>query len=230
MVLAFDLDDTLYEELNYVKSGFREVARWLLNELGIDENSSYQFMVNELERSGRGNIFNNLLAEHELFSKSRLKKCISVYRLHFPDIRLSKEASECLLRLKSHSKYVVTDGNKLVQYNKVKALELDKMQAIRKIFITYRHGLKHGKPSPYCFMKICELENTTPEHVVYIGDNPHKDFVGIKPFGFKTIRVLQGNFKNLQLDEAHEADLRIHSLEELTDELIESLEQKAVRN
>lgn len=143
MVLAFDLDDTLYEELSYVKSGFREVAKWLFINYQVDPESSYQFMLNELSAAGRGNIFNNLLKANGMFSKVTLRKCVSVYRLHFPNISLKKEAYECLFRFKNHSLYIVTDGNKVVQYNKVKALKLDKMEEVKRIFITYRHGLKH---------------------------------------------------------------------------------------
>jgi len=59
--------------------------------------------------------------------------------------------------------------------------------------------------------------------VIYIADNPNKDFVGLKPLGFKTIRVLKGPYKDLKKPPEFEADLNIRSLAELDVELLNSL-------
>jgi putative hydrolase of the HAD superfamily len=48
-----------------------------------------------------------------------------------------------------------------------------------------------------------------------VGDNVKKDFVGIKPLGFNTVRVLRGNYAHYVADEAHEAARIIQSLDEL---------------
>ena len=56
-----------------------------------------------------------------------------------------------------------------------------------------------------------------------MGDNPHKDFVGIKPLGFQTIRIKQGSYKNVEVTKDYEAHLTLGSLRELTLELLESL-------
>jgi len=87
-------------------------------------------------------------------------------------------------------------------------------------YITHRFGKMKAKPSPYCFLKIAEREKTAPENIVYVGDNPYKDFVGIKPLGFKTVRVLQGSFKDICLTVEFEAQRTIESLAELTEEFL----------
>jgi putative hydrolase of the HAD superfamily len=51
--------------------------------------------------------------------------------------------------------------------------------------------------------------------IVYIGDNPNKDFVNIKKLGFRTIRVLKGMFSNSNKETKFEAELNILSLVEL---------------
>lgn len=223
MVLVFDLDDTLYDEITYVRSGYRAVARWLKDNYSLQEESIYDEMVEMLEKNGRNNVFDKVLSRHNIFSKGLVKKCLSIYRMHSPEISLSRDALNCIERFKHDKKYIVTDGNKIVQANKIKALGLDTGEYFKKVFITYRYGLKNSKPSPYCFMKICELEKVSPQNVVYIGDNPNKDFVGLRPLGFKTVRVLQGMFKDLKKDENFEADIQIKSLNELTEEVIKSI-------
>jgi putative hydrolase of the HAD superfamily len=56
-----------------------------------------------------------------------------------------------------------------------------------------------------------------PSEVVYIGDNPTKDFVGIKPLGFKTVRVLKSPFGSMKVESRYDADIVISDLSKLTE-------------
>ncbi|MNB88558.1 hypothetical protein D3C75_355750 [compost metagenome] len=52
--------------------------------------------------------------------------------------------------------------------------------------------------------------------MVYIGDNPLKDFVGIKPLWVRTIRVRRGMFQDVEAENGKfEAEYEIDSLYEL---------------
>lgn len=221
LVLVFDLDDTLYDELTYVHSGFRAVSSFLEAEYNLPAEASFPWMMERLA-GGRGTIFDDLLRTYGMYSKGLVWKCVSVYRGHKPDIRLSEGAVKCLERFRDYPKYTVTDGNKIVQTNKIKALGLT--DVMKGCFVTHRYGIRHAKPSPYCFMKICEREKVPPQEIVYIGDNPRKDFVGLKPLGFKTVRVLQGQHRDLRMPAEYEAEYQIQSLDELTEEFLESLQ------
>lgn len=214
-VIVFDLDDTLYEELTYVKSGFRAVASYLEQRYAIPKDLSYPFMLNELEQHGRGQVFNQVLVRHGMLTKRRVQECLQVYRRHLPDIHLYEDARQAIDDFSGCPIYVVTDGNKEVQLRKLLALGLYDHAHIRKCYISRRFGIHNEKPSPYCFMQICKREGVTPEQVVYVGDNPHKDFVGIKPLGFRTVRVMRGNFKDTRSLPFHEAEFEINNLAEL---------------
>jgi putative hydrolase of the HAD superfamily len=220
MVLVFDLDDTLYEELTYVKSGFRAVAEYLRVEYGVQEKKVYNDLVERLE-GGRGAVFDDVLKKHNIFSKKLVQRCVSVYRLHKPQIRLYPDAVACLKRFRSYPIYIVTDGNKVAQENKIQGLSLGTM--VKKYFITHRYGIKNAKPSAYCFEKIRAIEKALPDEVVYIADNPLKDFVGIKPLGYKTIRIIRGNYKYLRPGPRFEAHMEVRSLNELTPQLLKKL-------
>jgi putative hydrolase of the HAD superfamily len=220
MVLVFDLDDTLYEEITFVKSGFKQVAKFLEDSYQIPKNDSFEFMLLELKK-GRGKIFDNLLIKYNSYSARLIRRCISVYRLHKPDIKLSGDAINCIKRTKNLSKYIVTDGNKFVQKNKIESLKLARY--FKGIFITHRYGLKNAKPSVYCFDLICKKEGVSPDQVVYVGDDPAKDFIGLKPRGFKTIRILRGNHKEVRKSIDFEADINIKSLKQLTPNLLKKL-------
>lgn len=221
MVIVFDMDDTLYEELTYVASGFRAVAYFLQAEQGIPAAESFEIMEEKL-KGGRGRIFDDVLLHYGKYSKQLANKCVRVYRMHEPKIQLDPEAVACLKRFEEYSKYIVTDGNKVAQHNKVLALGL--YSRVKHVYITHRYGKHNAKPSPYCFLQICKREGVSPEQVVYVGDNPNKDFLNIKKLGFRTVRILKGSFRDLQMPEEYEADCQIHSLDELTTDVLRSLE------
>ena len=214
-VIVFDLDDTLYDEIEYVKSCFKEVSNYFSYKFKIDKNLIYNYMIQDLETNGRGKIFDNMLENFKIYSKENIKKAILVYRTHKPNIVLPQESIEVLSYYNSLKIpiYIVTDGNKIVQNRKIEALGVRKY--IKKDFITHRYGLKHSKPSTYCFEKIAKLEKVEYKDIVYIGDNPNKDFVNIKNIPFRTIRVLKGMFSNSNKETKFEAELNILSLVEL---------------
>lgn len=219
-VIVFDLDDTLFSEVEYVKSGFMAVAKYFEDKFSLDSNLLYDFMLKELETNGRGKIFDNMLKTFDIYSKKNVEKAILLYRTHKPNIVLPKESLDILnyFNSKNIPIYIVTDGNKIVQNNKIEALEL--RGDIKKDFITHRYGLKHSKPSTYCFLKIAQNENVEFKDIVYIGDNPNKDFVNIKKIGFRTIRIVQGMFKELEKPKEYEAELNIQRLAELKNIII----------
>ncbi|WP_068470840.1 HAD family hydrolase [Candidatus Protochlamydia phocaeensis] len=220
MVIVFDLDDTLYEEMSFVRSGFSVVADYLSPLLHMPAQDIFHDL-NDLVAVQRDSVFNRFLEEKGIHSLQLIKRCLSVYRGHQPSISLYPAAKACLERFQGHPLYIVTDGNKLVQRRKFLALGLDRL--VRRCFFTYAHGLHRSKPSPYCFEKICQIERVDPSHVIYVADNPQKDFVGIKPLGFHTIRVLTGPYAQSQVELAYEAEVRIKSLDELDERLVRSL-------
>lgn len=212
-VIVFDLDDTLFDEYQFVKSGFFAVADYLSVVYQLNKNELFEWMWNYLEQHGRGKIFDVMLRKYNIYSNLLLKKCISIYRLHKPSIELPQLSKQILDMFSSYSLYLVTDGNKNVQNNKVIALNLEKY--MKKCYITYRFGIQNSKPSPYCFNLIANKEKVLPKHIVYIGDNPKKDFVGIKPLGFRTIRVMTGQHRNIVMPDSYNAEIHINDLSEL---------------
>jgi putative hydrolase of the HAD superfamily len=214
MIVVFDLDDTLYDEKTFVYSGLTEVAKWISLNSNHKQSDIFEYMVDDLLESGRGKIFNNALEKYFKFNQKNLRKCISIYRLHKPNIKLKQEVIDLLRNLKSqYPLYIVTDGNKIVQNNKIKALNIESF--VKKAFITYRFGLKHSKPSIYCFEIIKKIEKTNWENIMYVGDNPHKDFVNLNKLNVQTVRILQGEFSSVKVSKEFDAKFKIYNITEL---------------
>lgn len=215
MICVFDLDDTLYEEITFVRSGFHAVANYLSHKHGVSSDEAFQLMWRTLEEKGRGYVFDEVLQYYGLKTQNNVRKSLSVYRLHNPKIRLLPDADQVLKQIPLAKTYIVTDGNKLVQHQKIMALGL--YPRVKKCFITYRYGRIHSKPSSYCFQKISHMESCSPTDIVYIGDNPNKDFVGIKSLGFRTIQVKRGPYQDLRLSNEYHAEAEVNSLLEVFD-------------
>ncbi len=214
-VVVFDLDDTLYSELDYVRSGLAFVANTMSDILEVMPSDLLSKLLESLQ-IGRSNIFDRALNAMSLKSARNIKQCVALYRAHIPEIELYHEALNVISELaKKYPIYIVTDGNKLVQERKLRALGLYDSQLIKKAYITYRYGLKNTKPSPYCFNKIALKEQVNTSEIIYIGDNPQKDFVGIKPLGYKTIRILSGQHKDCYYGDVYEAEYIVNNLSDI---------------
>ena len=214
MIVIFDLDDTLYNEIDFVKSGFNKVSIYLAQEYKLDKEKVYKKLCTVLNKFGRGKVFNLCLMEFNIYSKEIVRKCLSIYRTHKPYISLPAESIKVLTTLaKDNTLYVVTDGNKIVQQNKIAALKINNY--VKKAMPTHNYGLKSSKPSIYCFELIRKIEKTKFNKLVYIGDNPIKDFVNIKKAHINTIRINQGMFKDLFLTKEYSADYKVEKLSDI---------------
>lgn len=212
MILIFDLDDTLYSEINFVESGFKEVSKKLARELQISENVIYKDLIYTLDKFGRGKTFDIFLQKHNRLSKKLIADCLTTYRSHTPTIKLYPEALNFLNKY-SKTLYLVTDGNKIVQKNKIKALNIELY--FNKIYITHQYGKKYAKPSTHCFELIKHREKCNWSDMIYVGDNPNKDFVGLNQVGMHTIRVLTGQYATVRVNRLFGAKYVIPSLKNL---------------
>ena len=215
----FDLDDTLYEEMQYVRAGMKSVSKFLSKKYGIDCNKLYDSSMEILERDGRGKVFDKLCESFKL--KEDIKTLVDKYRETEPELTLYSDAEEFLSLLKETGCKlgIITDGNARVQEAKVKGLNLDKW--VDAVILTDRLKDKEGnsfsKPQTEVYEECLKLLGSKASESVYIGDNPNKDFIGAKKLGLKTVRIIRetGMFVNSVMPKEYEAEMTIHSFEEL---------------
>jgi len=143
-----------------------------------------------------------------------------IYGHHRPRIALWDTAAIALAAVRSHPRYLLTDGHKIVQANKIAALRLT--NRFKDAYITNRYGRENAKPSTYCFELIRRREGCKWSDMAYVADNPAKDFVNLNPLGVHTVRVLTGQHRGVRGRNGFEARHRISSLATLP-RLIERL-------
>ncbi len=174
--VIFDLDDTLYLEKDFVRSGFRFVAQKLKSFGAIDwaeEMESYQ--------RDKKQVFQQLVKSHNLSIEP--STLLNWYRFHVPIIQLRPSAEQLLdfLDAHGHPLGILTDGRSVTQRNKLLALGiLDRFDCI---VISEEFGSEKPSERNYRF-----FEQKFPcKHFVYIGDNPRKDFLTPNRMGWITI-------------------------------------------
>lgn len=220
----FDLDDTLYCEHDYVRSGFQAVARWLSSRCShVTYEALYDSMLNEWKTNGRGRIFNDVCSQFHI--DAEVAELVSIYRQHEPVISLYEDAEKLLRALERKEKKIgiITDGASEVQWRKIRALYLEKR--IPCIVVSDDLGRECWKPSEAPYRKVVQCLNLPYEKCVYIGDNPNKDFCTARQLGMHTIRIVRpiGDHMQTVLDRNFEADRIIYSLDELVKEINEDV-------
>ena len=215
----FDLDDTLYEEIQFVKAGMMSVCLYVSKKYGLECKELFDYCMELLEKEGRGKIFDNLCAKYELDEK--VSELVKIYRGTEPNLSLYEDAEECLLELKKQGFKLgdITDGNAKVQGAKVRGLGLNKL--VDAVLLTDEmrrdDGSSFSKPAAEVYEECLKMLGAKPDESVYVGDNPNKDFIGARKLGMGTVHIVRdrGMFVGAKVSEEYEADKKIHSLKEL---------------
>lgn len=225
--IIFDLDDTLYYEQDYVKSGFRAVSRYIGSKYGVSEKEFYKLQLDILEKEGRGKVF-DLALENFSLPQDEVEKMLAVYRSHEPEgIQLYEDVEYILEKLKKEGKYktgIITDGNAQVQWNKIKSLGL--IDLVDEIIVTDDYGVDKRKPAPFAYLRLLEIFKIRAEEAVYIGDNPLKDFIGARGLGMKTIRIIREKGMHIEkrMEPVYEADFEVNTLRDM-EEILDRMDR-----
>ena len=215
--IIFDLDDTLYDEMQFVRGGFEAVSSYTSKNANVNQNVVYQLLLDVLEKHGRGQTFDIALKKLGLYNKNLIPKLVKVYRTHKPKLSLYSEVRTVLstLRKQGYKLGLITDGNVEVQRNKVEALKIKDF--FDCIIFSDEYGIEKQKPNPFPYQKALKELKASARETIYVGDNPYKDFVSAKKLGIHTIRIMRGQYKNVTLNKEFEAEYQIINLGELID-------------
>ncbi|NRY60064.1 HAD family hydrolase [Clostridium beijerinckii] len=217
--LIFDLDDTLYYEKEYVLGAFKEVAYYLGNKYGENQEKLFNRMKDILEGLGRGKIF-NIICEENNFDED-IKNLVNIYRTSIPKLEVYADSEEFLNWAKENGYKlgIITDGCSKVQWNKIKALGIEVL--VDKVIVTDDLGKEFWKPHKKSYINMMNYFKINKDECIYIGDNPNKDFIGAKEIGMMTVRIVREKGDHIKTHRAkeYEADLNIVTLLELKEVL-----------
>lgn len=210
---VFDLDDTLYREMEYVASGFKAVAEYLRGRFG--RAGDFFGAMEEAFRAGnRANVFNTALQKMGLSADTQLiAELVTVYRTHKPTIRPFAGVPRVLELVGQRFHLgMLTDGHSQVQRNKVKALCIARY--FDRILYTDEHGKNWWKPSCLGFEELQQSFGVGGTCCVYVADNPLKDFYAPNQMGWLTVRVRSkdGLYSNLEASGDYKARFEVEEI------------------
>ena len=112
-VVVFDLDDTLYKEIDFLKSGYRKVAEMVAKQSGIEALEVFDQLLSWYYRGE--NAFVNLNGKYGI--SNPIEDYLNIYRYHQPSLSLSEDAKEALSGLKNMdvAMGIITDGRETTQ-------------------------------------------------------------------------------------------------------------------
>ncbi len=186
-LIIFDLDDTLYKENSYVKSGFSEVSKYISKKTKIPQKKIFTYIRGTFKRWWRGNNFDKVI-EHFNIKNISKEEMIEIYRKHIPKIKISDKNIKLLKLLKK--KYllcIITNGNPWVQRNKTNALDVEKY--VDKIYYAEDEWFNYRKPHKRFFQKAMKEFWTKPKETIMIGDDITTDIAGAKSIGIETLHI-----------------------------------------
>jgi putative hydrolase of the HAD superfamily len=191
--VIFDLDDTLYDEVEYCKSGFTAVARYLSHTFPrkVTTDLAYTTLWDIFEGGEHDRTFNEALSALELkYDDKFIRGLILIYRKHIPKLLLPRESRQVLDELKQdYILGLLTDGYLPGQRLKVRALGIQTY--FKHIVYTEQLGRQFWKPSPAGFELLSKALNCPYDSMVYVGDNIQKDFLAPNQLGMTSIQVVR---------------------------------------
>ena len=172
--VIFDLDDTLYSERDYVRSGFDAIEK----EIGVSAAA-----LRKAFKEGKPAIDTVLDSLNKMDVKD---ECVSIYRNHIPTIKPYDGVLEMIKTLKDKGIFVgiITDGRPKGQRAKLDVLKLP----VDKVIITDELGGEcFRKPCDIAFRMMQKYANVDFAQMVYVGDNITKDFIAPNQLGMQSV-------------------------------------------
>jgi putative hydrolase of the HAD superfamily len=192
----FDLDDTLYEQAEWLHGAWRSVAL-AGGTLGLDPVALEAELRSVCaEGSDRGRIIDRALRRIGA-PDAPLAPLLDAFTGHAPgSLTPYPGAREALARLRKQVPVgLVTDGNVTIQRAKLAALGLS--EAFDAVVLSDAIGREYRKPHPAPFEAALAALEVAANEAVYIGDRPGKDVAGAAAAGMRSVRVLTGEYASL---------------------------------
>ncbi|MCR5748047.1 MAG: HAD hydrolase-like protein [Lachnospiraceae bacterium] len=203
--VIFDLDDTLVSEYAFIVSGYRYMSKIFSERLSLtpDEVEEKLWL---LSKESYSNIFNRLFDScNAVYTDGDIKKWIQEYRNHDAALQFYTDVYPvlCALKEKGILTGIISDGDPDRQRNKINTAidglpEGEKRRSASdwfdEIILNDEFGgASYRKPNPHGFRVMAERLGIDPSEMVYIGDNPAKDFHIAAELPVRTCRIIREN-------------------------------------
>lgn len=183
----------------------------------VPADAAFAFLWGGFLAGVRGSSFSDLLLRYpELAARRTLPELIACYREHQPTLSYLPDAEALLLELQEAGVRlaVISDGPHVSQAAKAAALGVSRYAD--PVVLTDAWGPDYWKPHVRAFETVAEAFGLAPERLVYVGDNPLKDFHAPTALGWLSVRLkLPGQVREQLPHDAMPPSFEVASVAEL---------------
>lgn len=177
-LFVVDLDNTLYNERDYLINGYKLISEYVDVENCTNNSGEYSdFLIKEFDSHGREKLFDKFLKHFGL--KVSIESLLKILREQKTPIQLFPESKLLLDMLIDAQKkvYILTNGNIIQQQNKVELLGIKKNYPT--IMVDYA-SLYEPKPSPLSLLHIIKSAEVLKEECIMIGDSDIDEMTALR--------------------------------------------------
>jgi putative hydrolase of the HAD superfamily len=203
---VFDLDDTLYKEVEFLKSAYMYISHILKSYIN---KNIYDEMI-DYYHNGESTF--DIIKQKYNFPYS-IYELVEMYRNHKPILELPSDTKAFLNILKKNEikMGLITDGRSITQRNKIESLNIDSF--FEKIIISEEFGF--SKPS----IEVFNCFDNKKYDCIYVADNTSKDFITPNEIGWLTLCMLDNGInihkQNFNLAKKYLPQYKIKSFKDL---------------
>lgn len=166
-----DLDNTLYDEKQYLYPAYHAIAKKLASGYSLNEIELTNFLIKAFEEGGREKLFDRMCEKYQI-PQSAIPEMLSTMRdlKLATSIELYPKAKLFIEKLIAEKKtvFIVTNGNLRQQQNKVNSISWG--ESFPHLIFIYT-ALFQPKPNRASFDYLVKEYSLSPEKCVMIGDS-----------------------------------------------------------
>jgi putative hydrolase of the HAD superfamily len=216
--VVFDLEDTLFDKSDWIIPAIEYAAE----QFGLDLTRTAELLQEYSQRPTGldANVYNHVLLGCGQFDTAMNVRALCAWANQYHPARGSLQlypgtltALECM-----SAKYklaIVAEGQVETQKLKISALGIEPVIPV----IAYSDeidGIRSRRPDPRGVLLAIQKLNLPPSEVLWVADNPARDFLRLRERGVLTARVLTGECSRQDPpSQAHAADYNISSVARL---------------
>jgi putative hydrolase of the HAD superfamily len=164
----FDLDDTLYPEIDYLKACFLSVSKFASIQNNLNGDLIYKYLLKTFKLSGRNDLYQRLIKEFNI--NVSIDEILYYHRNPLiNELRLYPNAYACLNKLTKLKKslFVITNGNLEQQKLKIALLRNEICKFNINVYFAVEYG---SKPSPESYFALRNNYNINNKESCFVGN------------------------------------------------------------
>ena len=172
--IIFDLDNTLYNEIEYISKAYRFIGN-NISELNkqLSPQDILIFLIEEFKSNGRKNIYQKLITKFNSINYSLSEFLNDLRNVPIPEnsIPIKDELYNFILRnINKYKFFIATNGNKIQQENKFRSVYIPYKNRFNIIFCDV-FGVDKRKPNPFFINYISKSFHIKLNDMMFIGDS-----------------------------------------------------------